>query len=447
VASEITPGGSGATASTSDGNLPANAVDNNLATRWSANGDGQWLQLDLGSIRTVAYVKVAAYNGNARQNIFDIQVSSGSGVWQTILTGARTSGTTTNEDTFDFQDVNARYVRYLGHSNTVNAFNSVTEMSVFGYDCPSCVTPTPQPTVSPTPTPTNTPTPTQPPTPTPTPGGVGNFPPRTFAPYAETWNNVALTSFAAANGGHKFYTLAFIIAPNGGGCSPTWNGDTAIGSYYKSHIDNIRAQGGDVIMSFGGASGTELGKACGTVSGLQAAYQKVIDTYNIRWLDLDIESGQESDTASVDRRNKALHNLQMVNPGLRVSYTLAVDRAGLPSAQINLLKNAKTNTTRVDVVNIMAMDYGPCYTDMGQAAVDAANNTHNQLVANSLNMAVGVTPMINTNDTTCEKFSTTDSQILTNWAQTHSFVVHLAFWSEDRDAPSYPHTKIMHAFH
>ena len=30
----------------------ANAVDNNLATRWSANGDGQWLQLDLGTGQT-----------------------------------------------------------------------------------------------------------------------------------------------------------------------------------------------------------------------------------------------------------------------------------------------------------------------------------------------------------------------------------------------------------
>jgi hypothetical protein len=127
---EVTPSGAAVTASTNDGNVPANAVDNNLATRWTGNGDGAWLQLDLGTTRTVGHVKVAAYNGNTRRNLFDIQVSSGSGVWTTVWTGG-TSGTTTAEETFDFADVSARYVRYLGHMNTVNTFNSVTEISVF----------------------------------------------------------------------------------------------------------------------------------------------------------------------------------------------------------------------------------------------------------------------------------------------------------------------------
>src|SRR5262245_58234695 len=80
---EITPAGSAVAASTNDGNLPANTVDNSLATRWSANGDGQWLQLDLGTTQTVGSVKVAVYNGNARQNIFDLQVSTGGGIWTT----------------------------------------------------------------------------------------------------------------------------------------------------------------------------------------------------------------------------------------------------------------------------------------------------------------------------------------------------------------------------
>ena len=168
---EITPGS--ATASANDGNLPGNAVDNNLGTRWSANGDGQWLMVDLGSTRTVSYVRVAAYNGNTRQNRFDIQVSgSSAGPWTNVLTGALTSGTTTAEQTFDFGDVNARYVRYLGHMNTVNTFNSVTEFSVFGLPCSTCPTPTPTPRSTPRPTPT----------PTATPGGI-------------TWRRANLTWF------------------------------------------------------------------------------------------------------------------------------------------------------------------------------------------------------------------------------------------------------------
>jgi chitinase len=201
-----------------------------------------------------------------------------------------------------------------------------------------------------------------------------------------------------------------------------------------------------VIISFGGAAGGELGKACGTVSAAQAAYQKVIDQFNLRWLDLDIESGLESDTASVDRRNKALHNLQVANPGLRVNYTLAVDRSGLPSGPRNLLSNAKANGVNVSVVNIMAMDYGPCYSDMGQAAVDAASATKTQLANMGFSAKVGVTPMIGVNDVTCENFRTSDASVLVNYAQSNSYISLLAYWEQNAD-PNHYYINIFKTFH
>jgi len=155
VFTEITPSTSGVTASTSDANVPGNTVDNDLATRWSGNGDGTWLQYDLGSERTVAFVKVAVYQGNARRNRFDIQVATTLGQWTTVRS-AESSGTTTAEETYDFDDVSARWVRYLGHGNigsSNTSMNSVTEVSTY---TPNTVTPTPTatPIVPPTPTPT-----------------------------------------------------------------------------------------------------------------------------------------------------------------------------------------------------------------------------------------------------------------------------------------------------
>jgi hypothetical protein len=137
-------------ASANDGNLPANAVDNNLSTRWSANGDGQWLELDLGSTRTIGYVAVALYNGNVRQSRFDIQVSTSGSSWTTVWSGS-SSGTSNNLQTFDFSDASGRWVRYLGHGNTVNAWNSVTEIAVYAT---GSTNPTPRPTARPRPTPT-----------------------------------------------------------------------------------------------------------------------------------------------------------------------------------------------------------------------------------------------------------------------------------------------------
>jgi hypothetical protein len=172
---ELTPGASGTSASTNDGNVPGNAVDNNLTTRWSANGDGAWLKLDLGAIKTIGYIRAAWWSGNTRTSRFDIEVSTDNTTWQPVLTGALSNGTTTAEQTFELDDVDARWVRYIGHGNsdpTKCCWNSVSELSVWG---PLVVTPTPPPTDTPpptaTPTPTNTPTvPT--PTPTPRPGQV-----------------------------------------------------------------------------------------------------------------------------------------------------------------------------------------------------------------------------------------------------------------------------------
>jgi chitinase len=150
-------------------------------------------------------------------------------------------------------------------------------------------------------------------------------------------------------------------------------------------------------------------------------------------MDLDIESGAESKTANIDRRNKALKNLQDANPGLRVSYTLAVDPSGLPQAQRSLLANAKTNGVRVDTVNIMAMDYGTCNIDMGDAAIMAAKATHTQLQTLGTTSSVGVTPMIGVNDTTCENFTTQNATALTTFAQDASYVDLLAFWAIGAD--------------
>jgi F5/8 type C domain-containing protein/alginate lyase len=149
--SDVTPGAAGVTASTSDTNVPANAVDGSLDTRWSANGDGQWLQIDLGTARTIGYVRVAVYSGNTRTSAFELQVSNGGGIWSTVWSGS-SSGSTTGLETYDFGDVEARWVRYLGHGNSVNTWNSVTEIEIWAS---GGTTPPPTPTPTPTATPSS----------------------------------------------------------------------------------------------------------------------------------------------------------------------------------------------------------------------------------------------------------------------------------------------------
>jgi hypothetical protein len=119
-------------ASGDDGNIPANTLDGNFATRWSANGQGQWLELDLGSVHTVSQVAIAWYLGDQREWIFDLEVSSDGINWTPVFSGV-SSGTTTDLETFSFSPVAARFVRYVGLGNSQSAWNSLTEVQLFGF--------------------------------------------------------------------------------------------------------------------------------------------------------------------------------------------------------------------------------------------------------------------------------------------------------------------------
>jgi chitinase len=53
----------------------------------------------------------------------------------------------------------------------------------------------------------------------------------------------------------------------------------------------VRSDGGDVIVSAGGYNGTKLGQVCGTATAAAAAaaYQQVINTYELHAFDFDLE--------------------------------------------------------------------------------------------------------------------------------------------------------------
>ncbi|ARQ72427.1 hypothetical protein CAG99_16800 [Streptomyces marincola] len=130
---QITPDGDAVTASTSDENVPANAVDDDYDTRWSGEGDGAWLELDLGASMTVTHMKLAVYNGTERRNVFELQYWNGSR-WVTVHDG-ETSGETTRLETFRFDPVQTSRVRYLGHGYEGDGegdWNSLTEVEVWG---------------------------------------------------------------------------------------------------------------------------------------------------------------------------------------------------------------------------------------------------------------------------------------------------------------------------
>ena len=253
-------------------------------------------------------------------------------------------------------------------------------------------------------------------------------------PYTDIDNLMNIT-------GNKYYTLAFITSKSG---TPAWGGVEDYNknttdsweavTHIRNGIKNVREAGGDVIVSFGGANGRELAMDITDVSQLQRAYQNVIDEYKLTWVDFDIEGFAVSDKASIQRRNQAIVGLQKANPDLTIAYCLPVMPEGLTADGLYILQDAKEKGVKIDVVNIMTMDYGPGYSaDMGDYAIEAAENTEKQIRNIGLNSKIGNTPMIGTNDVQVEKFMQEDAEQLLNWAKNKDSVRLLSMWSITRD--------------
>jgi hypothetical protein len=306
--------------------------------------------------------------------------------------------------------------------------------------------PTPTPTSTATRPPTSTPAPTSTPTPIPTPTpsasqttGSGTTTGAGFAPYVDTSLYPAFDLVGSATAtGVKDYNLAFIT--DGGGCTPKWGGVTDLASDgVASQIGALRAKGGDVRVSFGGASGSELATTCSSADALAAAYGKAVDAYNLTKVDFDVEGGALPNATANTNRAKAIAKLQQQHPNLDVSFTLPVMPEGLTQDGVNLLSGAKSNGVKISAVNIMAMDYGPSYNgDMGTYAEQAATATQAQVKSvlglsdSAAWKSVAVTPMIGVNDVASEIFKVDDAAQLVDFAKSKG-LGWLSMWSAARD--------------
>jgi hypothetical protein len=293
------------------------------------------------------------------------------------------------------------------------------------------------------------------------------LPAHVYAPYYETYLapiTPSITATAQASGA-KYFTLAFLQTPTKGSCALTWNGTAAQPlNYYASDIAALRAMGGDVIPSFGGYSadqgGTEIADSCTNVQSIAADYEQVITTLGVTRLDMDVEAKSLNNTAGIDRRNKAIAlteqwaSAQFPPIPLQVQYTLPVEQYGLDPNGEAVLQNAVANGVVPTSVNIMVFDYYIAkegIVNMGQAAINAANNTHAQLQsifpsltsAQLWNMeAMTMLPGIDDYPKKTEVTSESDASTMLNFAQSpQNNMNFLSIWAIQRDNGGCPGTR------
>ncbi|MFC4900693.1 heparin lyase I family protein [Streptosporangium amethystogenes subsp. fukuiense] len=114
-------------------NPPAQAIDGNLSTRWSGQGFGASLFLDLGSVRRTCGTRVAWHLGDQRWNDYTVYTSLDNVTYTKAWEG-RSSGTTTGleQKLFTNGPRDARYVKISFWQNPQNDWASITEAAVLG---------------------------------------------------------------------------------------------------------------------------------------------------------------------------------------------------------------------------------------------------------------------------------------------------------------------------
>ncbi|MGW2250522.1 carbohydrate binding domain-containing protein [Kitasatospora sp. NPDC001660] len=283
-------------------------------------------------------------------------------------------------------------------------------------------------------------------------------PSRVFAPYFESWTGQSPATLAAQSGA-KYLTMAFLQTSAKGSCTPYWNGDTAkpvASSTFGADIAAIRAGGGDVIPSFGGYTadntGTEIADSCTDVNQIAAAFENVITTYDISRIDLDVEDNSLTNTAGIDRRNKAIKLVEdwaaANGRSVQFSYTLPTTTSGLAAGGLAVLKNAVSNNARIDVVNMMTFDYYDGVThDMAADTQTSAQGLYGQLAElypgkspAQLWGSIGITEMVGIDDYgAAETFTVANATSVYNWAVSKGINT-LSFWALQRDNGGCPGT-------
>jgi len=256
------------------------------------------------------------------------------------------------------------------------------------------------------------------------------------SPYLYQWGGQTSPTAAMSATGVKAFTLAFMLSD--GGCNPKWDGSRSLTGSDKTMIQSIRNAGGDVVPSFGGWSGTKLGSKCTSASALAGAYQKVIDAYGLKAIDLDIENTDEFENATVqDRILNAVKLTKQKNPNLRVVITIGTETTGPNTWGKRLINQAKAIGANVDVWSVMPFDFSSG-GDMAAHTKSAVDGLKNQLKStfgwsdDTAYRHSGLSSMNGKTDNAGETVTVANFDTIRSYATSHH-LARFTFWATNRD--------------
>jgi cellulose synthase/poly-beta-1,6-N-acetylglucosamine synthase-like glycosyltransferase/chitodextrinase len=273
-----------------------------------------------------------------------------------------------------------------------------------------------------------------------------------FAPYVDVTLTPTYQFQSPAQDPARQTVLGFVVASSASACTPSWGAAYSLAAANQQltvgpRIAQLRQEGEQAIVSFGGGAHTSLDVACRTAAALTAAYQSVIDDYHLTAIDLDIEGRAMVNAAALGRRATAIARLERANPGLKVWLTLPVETSGLRDDALTVISSMLRAHATFSGINIMTMDFSVPPgrgSTMAQDAQDALQATEGQLAAlfprygvhllpQQIWQRLGATVMIGQNNVTGENFTVSDARALVAFAA-RSHLGRVSMWSINRDS-------------
>lgn len=114
-------------------NGPGNVLDGKLETRWSQQGAGAWLQLELEREQDIDAATLAWQHGERRKAKFEVLTSTDGSNWLSVFQGS-SSGGSARPELVRLKPARARFVRVVGNGNSENNWTSLAECRVGRLD-------------------------------------------------------------------------------------------------------------------------------------------------------------------------------------------------------------------------------------------------------------------------------------------------------------------------
>jgi len=232
------------------------------------------------------------------------------------------------------------------------------------------------------------------------------WPYHVVAPFVDLSSWVPLTSSYSQNGvpnlalveeqtGLNYYNLGFINPDSTTPLDTSGNIRWGWGGYYelsekgndgyqypkiKQTIQDLANMGAMYTISVGGQLGAAPWIVTTNVDKLTEFYLDIINVYNIKRLDLDIEESNQTESNNIENA-KAIKKVQD-KTGVEIVLTIPIMPSGWTDKQIKIIKAYLDQGVNISLINSMTMCYGAgvyANEDYGDASVRAIENSIKQM--------------------------------------------------------------------